>query len=69
MRVHHSGALSKEYFHAYMKLILATRTSSFEEMRQMMETDFFKGDLNHYGAQTRTHYKLALHQIEEEINK
>ncbi|KQU15946.1 hypothetical protein ACQKKK_23605 [Peribacillus sp. NPDC006672] len=69
MRVHHSGALSKEYFYAYMKLILATRTSSFEEMRQMIETHFFKGDLNQYGAHTRTQYKLALHQIEDEINK
>lgn len=35
----------------------------------MIETHFFKGDLNQYGAHTRTQYKLALHQIEDEINK
>ncbi|MGX2962098.1 hypothetical protein JNUCC23_23135 (plasmid) [Peribacillus sp. JNUCC 23] len=69
MRVHHSGALSQEYFYSYMKLIMSTRASSFEEMRHIVETHFFKGDLDAYGAHTRAQFEIAILQIQHEINQ
>ncbi|MFJ5624853.1 hypothetical protein ACIQD3_19500 [Peribacillus loiseleuriae] len=47
---------------------MSTRASSFEEMRHIVETHFFKGDLDAYGAHTRAQFELAILQIQHEIN-
>ncbi|CAM5215801.1 putative protein OS=Ureibacillus acetophenoni OX=614649 GN=SAMN05877842_106158 PE=4 SV=1 [Ureibacillus acetophenoni] len=69
MLVHHSGVKSKEFFYAYMKLILLSRTSSFEEMYTIVLDQFFNGNIEEYGTYTKEQFELALNQIRKEINK
>ena len=52
-----------------MKLIMSTRTASFEEMRHIVEAHFFKGDLNAFGAHTKEQFELAILQIQHEMHQ
>ena len=69
MLVHHSGNKSKAFFYSYMKLILLTRTSSFDEMQRIVESYFFNGNSEEYGTHTREQYIQALKQVQSEMDK
>lgn len=69
MLVHHSGNKSIEFFYSYMKLVLLTRTTSFDEMQRIVEGTFFNGNIEEYGTHTREQYIRALKQIQQEMDR
>ncbi|SEJ43814.1 hypothetical protein SAMN04488127_1771 [Bhargavaea ginsengi] len=63
MVVKNAGALSPDYFLSYLRLLLSTRAGSLEEAKKLTEEQFFRGDLNRYGAYTKAAYEEALKRI------
>jgi hypothetical protein len=51
-----------------MKLILLSRTSSFDEMHNIVVDYFFNGNIEEYGTHTKEQFELALNQIQQEMN-
>ncbi|SIT91830.1 hypothetical protein SAMN05428946_2744 [Edaphobacillus lindanitolerans] len=65
MPVNHGGALTKEFFLSYLRLLLTTRAGSIKEAEDLTIDIFFKGNLEMYGLET----KLAFEQAMQEATK
>ncbi len=62
--VNHGGNLSKEYFTAYMKLIMKAKNCSAACAKDDMFQKFFKNNPNYYGPSSFEQFKLAFIEIQ-----
>lgn len=63
MTVNHAGALSKDYFIAYLKLIMNARVCSLEMAKDITLELFFHKNLMEYGEETSKRFLEAFHQL------
>lgn len=63
MTVNHSGTLNKEYFLAYLKLIMNTRECSLEMAKNPTLELFFHNNLTEYGEETSKRFFEAYNQL------
>ncbi|WP_245602175.1 hypothetical protein [Peribacillus kribbensis] len=62
MTVNHGGALKKEYFLSYIRLVWSARACCLDQARDLTMELFFKNNKNLYGDYT---YKSFLDAYEE----
>lgn len=63
MIVNHGGNLPKEYFLAYIKLVMNSRNCSIETAKVHTIKMFFKNDKNRYGKDTYQSFEDAFHEL------
>ncbi|WP_019156790.1 hypothetical protein [Robertmurraya massiliosenegalensis] len=63
MIVNHGGNLSKEYFLAYIKLVMNSRNCPIETAKAHTIKLFFKNDKNRYGKSTYQSFENAFHEL------
>ncbi|PLR95516.1 hypothetical protein [Bacillus sp. T33-2] len=66
MTVNHGGTLKKEYFLAYLKLLMSFRNCSVKEAESLTFELFFKNDKDAYGAETYYNFLKAVRNLNEE---
>ncbi|KGR74259.1 hypothetical protein [Ureibacillus sinduriensis] len=64
MVVNNGGNLSKEYFIAYLKLIMIAKNCSFDEAQKFIVEHFFNGDLNSLGEYSCSNYLNAARELQ-----
>ena len=52
MTVNHASVLTKDYFIAYLKLIMNSRDYTLKQAKEFAFDFFFKGDMDRYGTST-----------------
>lgn len=60
MTVNHASVLTKEYFIAYLKLIMNSREYTLKQAKELAFDFFFKGDMNRYGTATWLQFEKAI---------
>lgn len=68
MIVNHGGNLSKEYFLAYIKLVMNSKECSIETAKNLTMDLFFKNDKNRFGKDTFQSFEDAFYELFEEMN-
>ncbi|RJS59261.1 hypothetical protein [Bacillus sp. PK3_68] len=63
MVVNHGGALSKEYFISYLKLIMNARSFTLEEAEWFMFKQFFSGKKDTFGKESYTKFLEAIEDL------
>ncbi|MBM7660012.1 hypothetical protein JOC85_000779 [Bacillus mesophilus] len=63
MTVNHAGALKKEYFIAYLKLVLNARECTIEEAKDITFNLFFRQNKEIYGEETYKQFLLAYQDL------
>lgn len=63
MTVNHAGTLSKEYFLAYLKLIMNAKECSLEMAKNLTLELFFHNNLTEYGEETSKRFFEAYNQL------
>lgn len=64
MTVNHASLLTKEYFIAYLKLIMNSREFTLIQAKEFAYDFFFKGDMQHYGPSTWLQFEKAIKEID-----
>ncbi|WP_456276110.1 hypothetical protein [Bacillus sp. AK128] len=59
MTVNHAGVLRKEYFQAYLMLVITSRQCTLEEAKDITFNLFFQQDPKRYGPETYHQFILA----------
>ncbi|MGK4115382.1 hypothetical protein AB0Y38_03750 [Lysinibacillus capsici] len=67
MVVNHASVLTKDYFIAYLKLIMNSRDYTLKQAKEFAFDFFFKGDMDRYGTSTCLQFEKAIKEIEIEI--
>ncbi|MBU5252447.1 hypothetical protein KQI46_11010 [Lysinibacillus capsici] len=67
MTVNHASVLTKNYFIAYLMLIMKSREYTLNQAKKFAFDFFFKGDRDHYGTSTWLQFEKAIKEIEIEI--
>lgn len=65
MTVNHASVLTKEYFIAYIKLIMKSREYTLIQAKEFAFDFFFKGDSQRYGTTTWLQFEKALNEIKD----
>ncbi|WP_054768669.1 hypothetical protein [Lysinibacillus parviboronicapiens] len=65
MTVNHASALTKEYFIAYLKLIMNSREYTIKQAKEYTFDFFFKGDMKRYGPSTWLQFEKAIKEIDK----
>lgn len=63
MTVNHASVLTKDYFIAYLKLIMNSRDYTLKQAKEFAFDFFFKGDMDRYGTSTCLQYEKAINEI------
>ncbi|KQL55141.1 hypothetical protein AN964_17580 [Heyndrickxia shackletonii] len=63
MTVNHAGVLSKDYFIAYLKLIMNARVCSLEMAKDITLELFFHSNLKEYGEETSKRFLEAYNEL------
>lgn len=63
MIVNHGGNLPKEYFSAYIKLVMNSRNCSIESAKDITMELFFKNDKNRFGKDTYQSFEDAFREL------
>ncbi|OCA85807.1 hypothetical protein A8F94_13120 [Bacillus sp. FJAT-27225] len=66
MTVNHGGTLKKEYFLAYMKLVMNFRNCSVNEAKELAMELFFKNDKDSYGTETYANFLKAVNGLKND---
>ncbi|WP_291759627.1 hypothetical protein [Lysinibacillus sp. UBA5990] len=64
MTVNHASVLTKDYFIAYLKLIMNSREYTIIEAKEFAFNFFFKGDIDRYGTSTCLQIDKTMCEIE-----
>ncbi|WP_144790010.1 hypothetical protein [Lysinibacillus fusiformis] len=65
MTVNHASVLTKDYFIAYLKLIMNSREYTLIQAKEFATDFFFKGDMNRYGTSTWLQFEKAIKKIDK----
>lgn len=65
MTVNHASVLTKEYFIAYIKLIMKSREYTLIQAKEFAFDFFFKEDSQRYGTTTWLQFEKALIEIKD----
>ncbi|MEK5431599.1 hypothetical protein MKY88_12080 [Lysinibacillus sp. FSL R7-0073] len=65
MTVNHSSILTKDYFIAYLKLIMNSREYTLIQAKEFAFDFFFKGDMDRYGTSTWLQFEKAIIEIDK----
>ncbi|EFI70167.1 hypothetical protein P9436_04165 [Lysinibacillus capsici] len=65
MTVNHASVLTKDYFIAYIKLIMNSREYTLIQAKEFAFDFFFKGDMERYGTATWLQFEKAIKEIDE----
>ncbi len=69
MTVNHASVLTKDYFIAYLKLIMNSREYTLVEAKEFAFDFFFKGDMEHYDTSTWLQFEKAIKELDKTICK
>ncbi|HBJ02720.1 MAG TPA: hypothetical protein DDY89_21960 [Lysinibacillus sp.] len=64
MTVNHASVLTKDYFIAYLKLIMNCRDYTLKQANEFAFDFFFKGDIERYGTSTCLQIDKTMCEIE-----
>lgn len=67
MTVNHASVLTKNYFIAYLKLIMNSREYTLIQAKKFAFDFFFKGDMDRYGTSTCLQFEKAIKEIDKII--
>ncbi|MGE7689846.1 hypothetical protein ACQKMI_11620 [Lysinibacillus sp. NPDC097214] len=67
MAVNHASVLTKDYFIAYLKLIMNSREYTLIQAKEFAFYFFFKGDRDHYDTSTWVQFEKAIKEIDKTI--
>jgi len=65
MTVNHASELTKDYFIAYLKLIMNSREYTLIQAKEFAFDFFFKGDMDRYGTSTWLQFEKAIIEIDK----
>jgi len=65
MTVNHASVLTKDYFIAYLKLIMNSRDYTLKQAKEFAFDFFFKGDMDRYGTSTCLQFEKAIKEIDK----
>ncbi|MFJ7700860.1 hypothetical protein [Lysinibacillus fusiformis] len=65
MTVNHASVLTKDYFIAYLKLIMNSREYTLIQAKKFAFDFFFKGDIDRYGTSTWLQFEKAIKEIDK----
>lgn len=65
MTVNYASVLTKEYFIAYIKLIMKSREYTLLQAKAFAFDFFFKGDSQRYGSSTWLQFEKALNELKD----
>lgn len=65
MVVNHASVLTKDYFIAYLKLIMNSRDYTLKQAKEFAFDFFFKGDMDRYGTSTCLQFEKAIKEIDK----
>ncbi|MEY2355705.1 hypothetical protein [Lysinibacillus capsici] len=65
MTVNHASVLTKDYFIAYLKLIMNSRDYTLKQAKEFSVDFFFKGDMDRYGTSTCLQFEKAIKGIDK----
>lgn len=68
MTVNHAGTLSKEYFLAYLHLIMNARQCSLESAKSLTLELFFHSNIKEYGEETSKRFLEACNELAQVMN-
>lgn len=63
MTVNNGGKLSKEYFSAYLNLIMNANQCSKSQAKEYMEEHFFKNNKDTFGQYTYSNFLKAVNEL------
>lgn len=63
MTVNHASTLKKDYFLAYIKLVLSSRNCTLDKARDLTIELFFRNNPKQYGSQTYNHFLEAYKEL------
>ncbi|GEM_PF-180377 len=69
MTVNHASVLTKDYFIAYLKLIMNSREYTLIQAKKFAFDFFFKGDIDRYGTSTWLQFEKAIIEIDKTMCK
>ena len=69
MTVNHASVLTKDYFIAYLKLIMNSREYTLIQAKEFAFNFFFKGDMDRYGISTWLQFEKAIIEIDKTMCK
>lgn len=69
MTVNHASVLTKDYFIAYLKLIMNSREYTLVEAKEFAFDFFFKGDMERYDISTWLQFEKAIKELDKTICK
>ncbi len=69
MTVNRASVLTKDYFIAYLKLIMNSREYTLIEAKEFAFDFFFKGDMKLYDTSTWLQFEKALKELDKTICK
>jgi len=69
MTVNHASILTKDYFIAYLKLIMNSRGYTLVEAKEFAFDFFFKGDMERYDTSTWLQFEKAIKELDKTICK
>ena len=65
MTANHAFVLTKDYFTAYLKLIMNSREYKLIKAKEFAFDFFFKGDMDRYGPSTWVQFEMAIKEIDK----
>lgn len=65
MTVNHASVLTKDYFIAYLKLIMNSREYTLIQAKEFAFDFLFKGDMNRYGISTWLQFEKAIKEVDK----
>lgn len=65
MTVNHGGNLRKEYFLAYINLVMNEHNCSLKQAQDYMMDHFFKGNIYSFGTYTYSNFVKAVQEFSE----
>ena len=65
MTVNHASVLTKDYFIAYLKLIMNSRDYNLKQAKEFAFDFFFKGDIDRYGTSTCLQFEKGIKEIDK----
>lgn len=65
MTVNHASVLTKDYFIAYLKLIMNSREYTLIQAKEFAFVFFFKGDMDRYGTSTWLQFEKAIKEVDK----
>ncbi|MYL18812.1 hypothetical protein GLW04_02855 [Halobacillus litoralis] len=63
--LHQSGALTKEYFKSYIKLVLNSGDLSIEQAQEIVLQRLFGGDRSALGGESLKNFQTACEEIKQ----